>query len=234
MAAIITGSGDARFPPPCKRGRGTALREQRGGGGAGRDETLATKVKRRVRSPPTILRLRYGWSPSPAIAGEDEHHRSRGALRARVLIKPVQASSLQNPIFVRSIRWWFPASSRSESKPRSPDEAKRNPGTIDKLQCRSRISLRSIRATKKEIKEAERRKALVPYLRTLRCGSRPAGRARLPAFHRGSCQRDSCIPTAQLRARLRGTSTRRWRGYPARRRTRLQRAPRVPVIVPAG
>jgi hypothetical protein len=36
------------------------------------------------------------------------------------------------------------------SRCRSPDGAKRNPGTINKLQCRSRISLRSIRATKKE------------------------------------------------------------------------------------
>jgi hypothetical protein len=31
---------------------------------------------------------------------------------------------------------------------RSPDGAKRNPGTISKLQCRSRITLRFIRATK--------------------------------------------------------------------------------------
>src|SRR5580700_7550382 len=69
----------------------------------------------------------------------------------------------------------------------------------------------------------------------LRAAARaPLGRARLPAFHRGSCRRDSCIPTAQLRARLRGASTDRWRGYPARRRPRLQRAPRVPVIVSAG
>jgi hypothetical protein len=36
-----------------------------------------------------------------------------------------------------------------ESEERSPDAAKRNPGTIYKLESRSRISLRFIRATKK-------------------------------------------------------------------------------------
>src|ERR1700683_3211622 len=51
-------------------------------------------------------------------------------------------------------------------------------------------------------------------------GGHRRGAARLPAFHRGSCQRDSCIPTAQLRARLRGASAEKWRGYPARRRPR--------------
>jgi hypothetical protein len=62
-----------------------------------------------------------------------------------------------------------------------------------------------------EIKEAERRKTLFRNLRSLAgCGTAPTfilprvrgrtqeGAARLPAFHRGSCQRDSCIPTAQL------------------------------------
>src|ERR1700691_2706054 len=58
-----------------------------------------------------------------------------------------------------------------------------------------------------EIKEAERRKTLFRNLRSLAgCGTAPTfillrvrgrtqeGAARLPAFHRGSCQRDSCIP----------------------------------------
>jgi len=43
-------------------------------------------------------------------------------------------------------------------------------------------------------KEAERRKTLSTILRTLRCGAREASRARLPAFHHGSRQRDSRIP----------------------------------------
>jgi hypothetical protein len=39
-------------------------------------------------------------------------------------------------------------------------------------------------------KEAERRKAMFRNHHTLRCGAAPAGAARLPAFHRGSCLRD--------------------------------------------
>src|SRR5580704_7421002 len=42
-----------------------------------------------------------------------------------------------------------------------------------------------------EEKEAERRKTLFRNHRNLRCGTRPTGRARLPAFHRGSYQRES-------------------------------------------
>jgi hypothetical protein len=50
------------------------------------------------------------------------------------------------------------------------------PGTICKLQCRSRISLRFIRATKNKIKEAERRKTLFRNHRSLACcGARPFG-----------------------------------------------------------
>ena len=43
-------------------------------------------------------------------------------------------------------------------------------------------------------KEAERRKTLSTNLRNLRCGVREASRARLPAFHHGSRQRDSRNP----------------------------------------
>ena len=59
---------------------------------------------------------------------------------------------------------------------RSPDAAQRNPGTIARLQCRSRIALRCIRATKKEIREAERRETHGSMIRTLaRADSAPAG-----------------------------------------------------------
>jgi hypothetical protein len=53
---------------------------------------------------------------------------------------------------------------------RSPDGAKRNPGTIKNLECRSWISLRFIQATTTNKKEAERRQAHV-----FRC-SAPYGR----------------------------------------------------------
>jgi hypothetical protein len=44
---------------------------------------------------------------------------------------------------------------------------------------------------KKQKKDAERRHTLYNNLRTFRCGSRLARRARLSAFHRGSRQRES-------------------------------------------
>ena len=44
---------------------------------------------------------------------------------------------------------------------------------------------------KKKKKEAERQKTLIRILCTLRYSSRLARRARLPAFHHGSCQRDA-------------------------------------------
>lgn len=43
------------------------------------------------------------------------------------------------------------------------------------------------------------------YRRNRRCGSRLAGRAHLPAFCRGSRQRDVAVPQAQHRAKLPGT-----------------------------
>ena len=76
---------------------------------------------------------------------------------------------------------------------------------------------------KQHKKEAERRKTLSIILRTLRCGAAPTGAARLPAFHHGSCQRDSRIPSAQLGPGFPGTQRRYAAGYPRRRTARLQR-----------
>ena len=94
------------------------------------------------------------------------------------------------------------------------------------------------RKKRKKEKEAERRKTLFRNHRSLAgCGAAPTlteGAARLPAFHRGSCQRDSRIPTAQLRARLRETGTESGGLPPASAGPGYSDAPRVPVIVPAG
>jgi hypothetical protein len=57
--------------------------------------------------------------------------------------------------------------------------------------------------TKKE-REAERRQTRDPTVRAIGRGARPAGRARLSAFHRGSHQ-GALAPFAQLQARLPGT-----------------------------
>ena len=69
-------------------------------------------------------------------------------LRARVLPTPLSKIP-RSPIASCQIRRWDRCSARSRSVSRSPDGAKRNPGTIDQLYRRSRISLRFIRATKK-------------------------------------------------------------------------------------
>jgi hypothetical protein len=67
-----------------------------------------------------------------------------------------------------------PAASRSEAKSRSPDEAKRNPGTMAQLFAQPRITLRFIRATGSErTKEKRKRNAerrCCTNLRTKRCG----------------------------------------------------------------
>ena len=97
-------------------------------------------------------------------------------------------------------------------------------------------------------KEAERRQTLIFKCRNRRRGSRPAGRARLPAFHCGSCQGESLISKAQPRPELpetrseltslwtanRGESRQPLHGCYPRRPVTVQRAPRAPVLLPAG
>jgi hypothetical protein len=82
----------------------------------------------------------------------------------------------------------------------------------------------------------------------VRCGARPAGRARLPAFHCGSCQGDCSSPRRNpgqsflglggslrvLRTANRGESRKHLHGRYPRPPVPVQRAPRAPVIVPAG
>src|SRR5580704_660036 len=72
-----------------------------------------------------------------------------------------------------------------------------------------------------------------PYLRTFRCGARFAKRARLWAFHHGSCPREYFIPRAQPGP---GFVTHRPNaaGLPASPCGTSSDAPRAPVIVPAG
>jgi hypothetical protein len=91
----------------------------------------------------------------------------------------------------------------------------------------------TLQTTNKQ-KEAERRKTLSIILRNLRCGAREASRARLPAFHHGSRQRDSRIPSAQLGPGFPGLGADKRRVTPAGAAPGCSDAPRVPVIVPAG
>ena len=123
---------------------------------------------------------------------------------------------------------------------RSPDGAKRNPGTIDKPQCRPRISLRSIRATK-ETKERKRKRNAVRRCSVTTAALRAAA---LPHPH-GRDSTPSGVPPRLLPEGLThpngsasGQASRD--KHPKRRaslrrcRPRLQRAPRAPVLMPAG
>jgi len=91
--------------------------------------------------------------------------------------------------FGESNRWWWPAS------------------LAIALYAVARVSLRSPRATKerkkKRMRNAVRRR---PIHRNLRCGAHPAGRARLPAFHRGSS-----LGTHASRGATPDQVSRRWR-----------------------
>src|SRR5579863_4533745 len=82
-------------------------------------------------------------------------------------------------------------------------------------------------------KEAERRQTRVSLLHRLRRSAHPAQGAL-------ACRRSTAVlpkglthPLVRLRTRLRGANA-MMAGISRRRRLRLQRAPRAPVIVPAG
>jgi hypothetical protein len=70
-------------------------------------------------------------------------------------------------------------------------ERQRNPGTNVRLGCRSRVSLRSTRATNyKQKGSGTPAGALVQTSAPYGRGSREASRARLSAFHHGTCCSD--------------------------------------------
>ncbi len=127
---------------------------------------------------------------------------------------------------------------------RSPDGAERNPGPIDELLCRSRISLRFIRATKKKEgkRNAGRRSVSCPARKRragratekTACAALTAvGRARLPAFHRGSHQGEYSIPKGQPGPGFVDTAP-NTTDIAANAAPSCSEAPRTPVIVPAG
>src|ERR1700731_2536108 len=111
---------------------------------------------------------------------------------------------------------------------RSPDGAKRNPGTTSPLAPPPRITLRSIRATKK-MKEAERRQTQGNHRRILRCGARSTERARLSAFHHGSHLRELFHPkgSASGQASWDAVCT----GVTRLRLSQSREAPPAPVIM---
>jgi hypothetical protein len=127
---------------------------------------------------------------------------------------------------------------------RNPDCAERNPGTAEKLQSPSRVSRRSTRATKNKRKEAERRQTHTecPHAYGARGAPRRGrlappfrfGRARLPAFHHGTCGGDRTPPLSSSSRASRDGATEE-RALPAPCRPGAAGFyPRGPVVVPAG
>jgi hypothetical protein len=176
--------------------------------------SLATTTKRRLRRP---LHRANARSPSPAIAGADG---ASSLVLAAHVFRPSYAKPVQQQISEPDLRRMKPAVV---------------PAVITITLCKLfggfRFALPTLQTKERK---AERRKTQFTNLRFLRSGARLARRARLPAFHHGSCLRDSRIPKAQPQATLPGTRPPVRAGVRPAAPARLQRAPRVPVIVPAG
>ena len=114
---------------------------------------------------------------------------------------------------------------------RSPDGAERNPGPIMTLHCRSRITLRSIRATKKIKREAKRRQTRRPTSVPYGHGSRETSRARLSASRRGAYGSE---PTPPLSSRRASWDAAEETGVIRPRLSQSSDLRRRPVIMPAG
>ena len=151
---------------------------------------------------------------------------------------PRQASSRRSPDRRQmTFGLWRAGSITIGRGTRSPDEVKRNPGTTKKLHCRSRISPRSIRATKKIRKKGSRTpKGAVQQPPQLASRRAPC-RARTPSgvpprlSSKGLAHPKDSAPDQASRSAA--PKRHQAAGYPRQRRPRLQRAPRVPVIMPA-
>ncbi len=164
-------NGGHLHPPPRKWGRGTALRSRVVEGAS--DSTLRFRRKSFVaaRAPSTMLRM----VPLPRYRGCG------------------QAISFSRCIFLirtRAMRKPFPRTSPHIDL-RQIDPAVE--GRIHHGRARHGRKERKRKKGSRTPKGANAATALA------RCGARPAGRARLPAFHCGSCQGDSWSPRLSVR-----------------------------------
>ncbi len=99
-------------------------------------------------------------------------------------------------IFVRRRRGW---DRRSHDHAREAPSLRGAFATKQSSLCAADPGLLRLRlAMTKRI--AERRKALLRNLRISRCGTRPCGRARLSAFHHGTCSSDRTPPLSSSHA----------------------------------
>jgi hypothetical protein len=129
-----------------RRGPLTLTLSPHAGRGASLRGALATKQSRILHreSCAGLLRFARNDKAKPVLAAR---------LRTRAM--PAPSKKACEPDLVGCGRRWFRLPSRSrpqdkEAKRSSPDAAERNPGTTWKLECRFRIALRSIRATKRK------------------------------------------------------------------------------------
>ena len=123
---------------------------------------------------------------------------SRRAFAPELCRLPKRTNINPGVIFVRRRRWWDRPPSRScAAKPRHCEE--RSDEAIQDRRHRVWIaSSQTLLAMTK--RKAERRKALFNNHRILRCGTRPFGRARLSAFHHGTCGSDRTPPLSSSHA----------------------------------
>ncbi len=155
---------------PAIAGRGD--RPKGGGRGAGNNESLSTKVERRVRRPlhhPALASQAPDGPPPPLSRGRKKiQSRSRGA------------------VFDSHPSYEHAKKLRRKSRPSSDRSGSGGPDP-----SRSGAARKNGKERKERKQNAERRN---PTSALARCGARPAGRARLPAFHCGSRQGDYSSP----------------------------------------
>src|SRR5580704_2146915 len=134
--------------------------------------------------PPRFARFASSSGPPPPLSRGRKVFAVSRRLRARVLPR------------------------HSQEKSCSPDGAERNPGTKIRLKCRSRISLRSIRATEKlRRRSADRRRGYCPSHANECCHS-PALRARRALKRSALVCRRSAAALAAANERHRSTPAR--------------------------
>ncbi len=186
----------------------------------------------------------YGWGTStrrpsdkkvPPTPNPSPPRAARVGGRGNRILVLAMRFLIRAPSFEHAVQKTLP-----HSQPLSDD-----PGRGEPEPSRSGSGTKAKNERKKRKQNAERR-SLSSAL--ARCGARPAGRARLSAFHCGSCQGDCSSPRRNpgqsflrlggslrvLRTANRGESRKPLHGRYPRPPVPVQRAPRAPVIVPAG
>ncbi len=143
------------------------------------------------------------WLPAPALrAGEEKQCVPAARMRPRFQ-KPQSSNSerflLSSPPDI-AVRRNGVASLAYDPGVHVEAQLQRKPESLTKLRRRVDCRIKSIKSGNDERKKGSGTPTSAQsILRISRCGSHPAGCARLSAFHRGSCQRDCSSPRLSLR-----------------------------------